>query len=146
MKVVIHYWDGSSYTYTGYTVNSNSVSWMFDTAYLTSPQKNFRISLEEVKYLEITNTEAGEHSVYYRPTANNFKRLREGSFEEVRKNLSKNLSVKVDVMSARQRIRSNKRDRPILVGHVDVGVSQKEKCDLEKWLLSNWTRCTNSEY
>lgn len=98
MKVVIHYEDGSTYTHTGCQIEAAYVNWEDNYAILTCYTKKhigeFEIDLEGVLYLEDIDVTTGEYFIFYRPVTKEYGQ-------------PQNLSVKVDVMTAKQRRKAN---------------------------------------
>lgn len=120
MKVVIHYWDGQSYTYTGFMCNLVSSNWYhgdFTVYGVASGKGDHTIPLDGVKYVEYIDPPLGRHSVFYRPST--------------RPNGAKSLSVNVDVMSSKQRTKVNQGTKKLqklleYVDYLDGGMAYDE--------------------
>lgn len=98
MKVVVHYWEGSPYTYTGCCLSLLELDWYSNNAVVSkikSPEC-YDVDLTHVKHLEEIDARRGRYCVYYRPPTPS--------------NRSKALSVRVDTLSSRQRIKETKKE------------------------------------
>lgn len=86
-KVILHYYDGQTYTYTDKSV----VKVWWGGGKLMLQGLSWLVDLSQVEWIEERDTFNGKTSVYYRPPSPN----------------SKGMSVKLDVMSSRKRAKTN---------------------------------------
>ena len=122
MKVVVHYWNGQSYTYTGCWLSLLELNWGIDSAILTQHSEGYygdvrEVGLQDVKYIEEIDADKGYHRIYYRPST--------------RPNGAKSLSVNVDVMSSKQRTKVNQGTKKLqklleYVDYLDGGMAYDE--------------------